>query len=135
MDMFFQDDDRPVSQQQSQNSGNEEFSSRTRLKESALSNGNHVPPLLLAIANSHLEVAELLIAHGADPNSRDEHGRTPLHVCAEYADGTMTGLLLEHGASMETQDKNGMTPLQLAASKGALGVVERLVRHGARVNL
>ncbi len=132
MDMFLQDNDWLGSQQLQKS---EEFSSTTRPKKSAISNGNVRPPLFLAIANSHLEVAEFLIAHGADPDSRDEHGRTPLHVCAECADAAMTELLLGHGASMEIQGKNGMTPLQLAASKGALGVVERLVRHGARVNL
>jgi len=52
-------------------------------------------PLNYAAHGGHKEVAELLIAAGADVNARDEDGKTPFDVASndETAD-----LLREHGA-------------------------------------
>ena len=41
--------------------------------------GSHTTPLHAASVKGHLEVASLLLKSGADPNSRDDLGRVPLH--------------------------------------------------------
>ena len=41
-------------------------------------------PLLIAVKNQNLEIAENLIRHGAEVNFRDKHGATPLHYASVY---------------------------------------------------
>ena len=41
--------------------------------------GSHTTPLHAASVKGHLDVASLLLENGADPNSRDDRGRAPLH--------------------------------------------------------
>jgi len=82
------------------------------------------------ITQSHVELARLLLARGADPNWRDRHGDGPLH-CACYktnnnATVEMVSLLIEAGTEFEnrrniTNEDTGIvgdygteTPLSLA---------------------
>jgi ankyrin repeat protein len=58
------------------------------------------------------EIAELLLAHGADVNAKDTTLRTPLHV-AIYCGVGFVQLLLDHGADPATQDSKDRTPLGL----------------------
>jgi len=50
-----------------------------------------------------LEFARHLLEHGSDVNSRDNKGRTPLHVTQRRGD-SVTLLLLEHGADPGVRD-------------------------------
>jgi ankyrin repeat protein len=54
--------------------------------------------LLLAI---HDDVAELLVAHGADLEARDHDGLTPYSRAARRGDGSLMQLLARHGARIE----------------------------------
>ncbi len=50
-------------------------------------------PLHEAAHRESKEIAELLIANGADVNTMQEDGETPL----DWADGELADLLLKHG--------------------------------------
>jgi ankyrin repeat protein len=74
-------------------------------------------PLFYASAHGHrndARVARLLIARGADPNSRDVKGSTPLHQASMYGRIEIVRLLIEHGADVEVRDDCGKTPLDVA---------------------
>jgi ankyrin repeat protein len=68
----------------------------------------------------HIEEAELLVAAGANVNSRDNlYGETPLHFtldCCYAALGNhdMARFLLAHGADVNAEDFTGNTPLSYA---------------------
>ena len=47
---------------------------------------NGITPLLMAIANNHLDVAKFLLEKGADPNGTDWWGRAPLWAAIEIRD-------------------------------------------------
>ena len=54
-------------------------------------------PLHYAAMYGHKEVAELLIAKGANVNVKDEDGETPLDLAIKYKQTEIANLLLKHG--------------------------------------
>ena len=87
-------------------------------------------PLHWAAQKGHKEVAELLLANGADVNARNKYGDTPLHFAASAGSKDVVELLLAHGAEVNVVDRPPIseTPLQSAASRGHQDIVE-LLRH------
>ncbi len=63
------------------------------------------------------QMARLLIAKGADVNTKNNWGKTPLHRAAQIGSKEMVELLIANGANIVTRDKEGKTPLHLAESK------------------
>jgi len=56
-----------------------------------------VTPLHRAASKVHKEMAELLIAKGADVNAKDENGRTPLDWAVNWNQAETADLLRKHG--------------------------------------
>jgi hypothetical protein len=100
--------------------------------------GFHATPLHAALVKGHLDVASLLLENGADPNSRDDHGRAPLHrvcqggqVIVEQSSLDIMRLLVRSGADVNVADDEGWTLLHAAARCGYRNVVELLLGSGA----
>ena len=72
--------------------------------------------LYWAAVNNALEVAGLLLTHGADVNAKDQNGWMALHWAAANNAAGVAGLLLAHGADVNAKDQNGWTALKLAPS-------------------
>lgn len=76
-------------------------------------------PLSETAAYNRADLVEILLKHGADPNSADKRKNTPLHVVMRGGARPMTGLieivkmLLAHGADPEAKNDNGATPLSM----------------------
>lgn len=70
-------------------------------------------PLRLAIRNRHMDVARMLLEHGADPNKRYFFGAEINLVSPMDLD--FMKLLLMFGADPNTRDRAGLTPLMKAA--------------------
>lgn len=98
--------------------------------------------LHVAAAGHRVEIARLLLAHGADPNAAKNHRRSqPLHYAADgYLENpkwdptrqvATIQLLLEAGADIHAQDKNGATPLHRAVRTRCAAVVKCLLEAGA----
>ena len=54
-------------------------------------------PLHQAVRNGHTEIVELLIANGADVNSKDEDGQTPLDWAIQFKESETIALIRKHG--------------------------------------
>ncbi len=52
-----------------------------------------------AAQNGQIEMAELLLAHGAEINARSQDGRTPLAFARKQNQAAMIEFLQQHGAT------------------------------------
>src|SRR5262249_13398090 len=83
----------------------------------------------LASGPTPIELANELIAHGADVNAQSAAGVTPLMIAAGHNNAPMIGLLLSKGASAETKNRLGKTALDIAreaSNKVAVSALELL---------
>ncbi|UJR15901.1 hypothetical protein I4U23_002824 [Adineta vaga] len=88
-------------------------------------------PLHIAAHYGNLEVAQLLIARGADVNYAASQNITPLHVASKWGKENLVKLLLEKSAQIDAKTKDGLTPLHCAARSGHDQVVDLLLESGA----
>jgi ankyrin repeat protein len=84
-----------------------------------------------AAAGRALEVAKLLIAHGADAAATQHGGWTPLHAAAQNGDLEFARALINAGADVNVRAENQQRPLDLALTKGQQAMVDLLESHGA----
>jgi ankyrin repeat protein len=85
-----------------------------------------VLPLHSATAGAHAEIVEVLLAAGAEPNARQQHGWTPLHAAAKNGDLRSLEALLAAGANPALRNDDGRSPLDLALEAGHAELAARL---------
>jgi ankyrin repeat protein len=85
--------------------------------------------LLQAAFWGRLQMAEILIQHGADVNAKAAGGVVPLHEAARMGHVELARLLLDHGADVNAKDGQGNTPLGWAGSDSASAKMTRLLRE------
>jgi len=93
-------------------------------------------PLHLALNSSRMEVAELLVANGADVEAIDDQTGKALLLSVGRRKERVE-FLLSKGANIEAKDGNGLTLLQLMAAysnqKDYLDIVKLLLEKGADI--
>ena len=93
--------------------------------------GDGATPLHRAAEKGRKDVAEWLLAKGAEVNAMENDGYTPLHYAANQGHKDMAAWLLSKGAKINAKDNNGFTPLHVTHNKD---VVKLLLAKGAEVN-
>ncbi|KAH7114772.1 ankyrin repeat protein, partial [Dactylonectria estremocensis] len=78
-------------------------------------------------------LVELLLENGADPNRRERHGRTALHIAAGDGYSDIVRILVENGADVDAK-VHGWTPMLLAAKAWRFRIPDYLIERGANVN-
>ncbi len=90
--------------------------------------------LAWAAYRDDLELADLLIAAGANPKVPNREGATPMQLAALHGSARMLEKLLNAGAEVNERGVNGETPLMFAARNGDLKPLNLLLKRGADVN-
>jgi ankyrin repeat protein len=83
--------------------------------------------------NDKIEIAQLLLRHGAEPDAQNNDGRTALFEAAAHGQTELAQLLIDHDATINIQDAKGSTPLHEATLNGYTSTVELLLLHGAYI--
>lgn len=92
-------------------------------------------PLHNAAIQGRKDLAEELIAQGADIKSRDNGGYTPLHGAAGFGQKDVAEVLIARGADIDAKSSDGDTPLYTASAWGHKEVVALLIAKGADLNV
>ena len=77
----------------------------------------------------------LYIKEGADPNSKNSKGYTPLSIAAETGNKRILSLLIDKGANINAPNVDGSTPLITAIKTRNRKIVGVLSEKGANINL
>ncbi|MBN2432904.1 MAG: ankyrin repeat domain-containing protein, partial [Acidobacteria bacterium] len=89
-------------------------------------------PLMSAAGGGNLEIADILLARGADVNAWNKERVTPLLLAIEGGHTAMAERLLAHGADPDVSNSNEVNALALAIERENPALAEALIRHGAR---
>ena len=121
-------------------------------------------PLIIAVGNSYIDTAKILIENGADVNAVDIEGWSALSYAVNNGDIEIAKLLLENKAKIKGElllaikspivessinimkllidnkaninytDENGFNPLNIAIESGDMELTKFLITNGANVN-
>ena len=91
-------------------------------------------PLTMAAVMGEIEVARVLLHHGASVDPRDNQGWTPLFVASRYGHLDIVRLLIQSRAAVDTPDNEDWTPLFVASRCGHLDIVRLLIQSRAAVD-
>jgi ankyrin repeat protein len=90
--------------------------------------------LAYAIANSNLDLVNVLISAGASPNSVNSTGETPLMHLRSDAPVEFVHQLIELGFDVKARDNSGRSVLMTIARFSNLAVVKELIDAGAKID-
>ena len=85
-------------------------------------------PLHVAARRGHANVAEVLLACGADVNARSDSDLTALHWAAARGSAQVVRVLLSHKADPATKGGDDRTPLDIARQHGNKEIIQLLER-------
>uniref|UniRef100_A0A8W8JLN2 Uncharacterized protein n=1 Tax=Magallana gigas TaxID=29159 RepID=A0A8W8JLN2_MAGGI len=96
---------------------------------------NGLSPLMVAVRENKLVIAERLLDLGANINDRANDGRTPLHFAATFAKDDVVKLLLNRKADQTIPGgPRDQIPLHMASARqsGALSIVQILLKGSSK---
>ncbi|TIM13042.1 MAG: c-type cytochrome [Mesorhizobium sp.] len=87
------------------------------------------PALMPALAKRRIDLIDLLLDGGANPNAR-RNREAVLHIAVRSGCLDCVKALVEAGAEVNAKTKDGKTPLHMAKFKGQREVADYLLSHG-----
>jgi len=90
-----------------------------------------ITALAFAAPYGNTEIVKMLLDKGAEINSKDDGGYTPLMLAAysDFLNAAVVKMMLEKGAPIDARGNDGETALTLARKKGNTEVVQLLLNH------
>lgn len=90
--------------------------------------------LAVAAHCGHEKVVALLLSRGAQTETKDLYGMTPLHLASARGHLKAVETLIGWAASLDAESANGKTPLSAAVEDQWHDVVKYLLQKGASIN-
>jgi ankyrin repeat-rich membrane spanning protein len=101
-----------------------------------MTNKQNITPLDFAVGNDRVEIARMLIKHGADVNKEDSQGRTILFDMTNCKNGVaFVKLILEHDINIHHEDKHGNTAMRTAFFHENLEIIKLLMDAGLTLDM
>lgn len=91
-------------------------------------------PLAISAQNGALEVARLLLEHGADVNALPENHWSPLKSAVKGGHRELIDLFLDRGADIDIADESGYTALMNAVTQDDDSIALELIARGAKLD-
>jgi quinoprotein dehydrogenase-associated probable ABC transporter substrate-binding protein len=104
------------------------------LKKWLAQGANPTEELNNAIVANDIDRVRYLLDHGAQANTRDGEGNTPLINATRFGFIPVATYLVEHKAEIDLADRNNWTPLMFAAWNDRPDLVQMLAAHGAKLD-
>ena len=96
-------------------------------------------PLILACGtddkSARDKMTTMLLNRGANVNTQDKDGNTPLMMAARKEDEELVSMLVEKGSDVSLMNNEGNTALCYAAIKGVVNIARRFVKEGRKCKL
>jgi len=90
--------------------------------------------LMLEADSGNIEKVKTLLYLGANPNTCDENGVTPLMFAVQSGNAELVELLIDNGANVNAFPANGNTALHAAVKAANDSIAELLIKKGANIN-
>jgi ankyrin repeat protein len=84
-----------------------------------------------AVKNIDIISLNILLAGGADIDTADENGNTPLMLASEIGNLRMFRIIIAHSPNLDARNKMNETALTIAAENGQTEIAKILVQNGA----
>lgn len=91
--------------------------------------------IIEAVNNIDIVSLNVLLAGGAEIETIDENGNTPLMLASKIGNLRMFRIIMAHNPNLNTRNKNSETALIIAAEHGQTEIVRSLIQKGANPNL
>ena len=91
--------------------------------------------IIQAVQEIDIVSLNVLLAEGAEVDTVDEEGNTPLMLAAKIGNPRMVKILLAHQPEINRVNFNGYTALMIASEQGQIHIVEKLLEQGASAGL
>ncbi|HYD17423.1 MAG TPA: ankyrin repeat domain-containing protein [Patescibacteria group bacterium] len=104
----------------------------TRRSDAAPSSSFETVALLRAAREGDTGKIRLLVETGADVDSADENGWTPLFWAIKNRHVKTVAEFIINGASLKSEARNGLTPLSLAVKTSSPLIISLVTRAGAK---
>jgi len=105
-----------------------------RLEQVFAWGGREMTPILAAASGGHANILRLLLEYGADVDSRNKYGETPLHGASWNGKLDAGQHLVEYGADINARNEDDWTPLFHAVFHGHTEFAQMLIIRGAVIN-